>query len=52
MFSYGSGLASSMFSIIIRSSSIITISEISKKANIKDRIQSRICLSPSEFIKV
>jgi len=46
MFSYGSGLASAMFSILIVDPSF---SNIVLKANIKRRLKSRIEVSPSEY---
>jgi len=48
MFSYGSGLAATMFSIVVRSS----VEDIIKKTNIYERIAKRIEISPEEFTKM
>ncbi len=48
MFSYGSGLASSMFSIKVNRS----VSKIVEKSNILNRINNRIKLTPQEFTDV
>jgi hydroxymethylglutaryl-CoA synthase len=48
MFSYGSGLASSLFSFRITSS----IASIAKNLNLHSRLQSRLQQSPTKFEEV
>jgi len=48
MFSYGSGLASSMFSLVING----PISTIAQKANVNDQITKRKKISPQEFTQM
>jgi len=48
MFSYGSGLAATMFSFQVRSS----VADIAKKANIVERLNQRVAISPEEYTQV
>ncbi|KAI8895883.1 hydroxymethylglutaryl-CoA synthase [Globomyces pollinis-pini] len=48
LFSYGSGLASSMFSITVRGDT----SEIKSKLNVQERLNSRTCIEPSAYDEV
>ena len=47
-FSYGSGLASSMFSFIIKRS----VKDICSKANVIERLNQRIEISPEKYVEV
>ncbi|KAJ2999353.1 hypothetical protein HDV02_003134 [Globomyces sp. JEL0801] len=48
LFSYGSGLASSMFSITVRGDT----SEIKSKLNVQERLNNRTCIEPSAYDEV
>jgi hydroxymethylglutaryl-CoA synthase len=47
-FSYGSGLASSMFSFTIKGD----VSEIKKVLNLRDRLDSRLEIEPADYDKI
>jgi len=48
MYSYGSGLSSAMFSIVVKSS----ITNIQENTNVHNRIANRIAIPPIEFTKI
>ncbi|KAL6060988.1 Hydroxymethylglutaryl-CoA synthase, variant 2 [Balamuthia mandrillaris] len=52
MFSYGSGSASTLFSIVSRHSSVFTLDDIRQKADVQRRLRQRRAISAEEFTNV
>jgi hydroxymethylglutaryl-CoA synthase len=52
MFSYGSGLASSMFSMQLTTDVKLLEHLVSNLNDIRTRLDQRICVSPAEFVNI